>query len=76
MSTVVENKKAKRLRILEAAFGLFTDKSVYATAIDEVVKRRESQKVHSICILKISTIYLNKSSFIKRLMLFRAQQNV
>ena len=39
MSTVVENKKAKRLRILEAAFGLFTDKSVYATAIDEVVKK-------------------------------------
>lgn len=39
MSTVVENKKAKRLRILEAAFGLFTDKSVYTTAIDEVVKK-------------------------------------
>ena len=39
MSSAAENKKSKQLRILEAAFGLFTDKSVHTTAIDDIVKK-------------------------------------
>ncbi|MCR5485042.1 MAG: TetR/AcrR family transcriptional regulator [Clostridiales bacterium] len=39
MSAVEEKKQQKRLSILDAAFNLFSDKSVHTTAIDEVVKR-------------------------------------
>lgn len=38
MSTVAEKKLSKRIKILDAAYGLFSDNSVNATAIDEVVK--------------------------------------
>ena len=39
MSSVSESKKLKKTKIFDAAFGLFSDKSVHATAIDEVVKK-------------------------------------
>lgn len=38
MASVAENKYKKRVNILEAAFELFTSKSVSDTAIDDVVK--------------------------------------
>lgn len=56
-SKIIENKKIKENNLLQAAFNLFTKEDITNVSVNDIVKKQESQKEHSIFISKINTKY-------------------
>lgn len=56
-SKIIENKKIKENNLLQAAFNLFTKEDITNVSVNDIVKKQESQKGHSIFISKINTKY-------------------
>ena len=70
MSEISNKKMEKRMKILESAFSLFLEKSVAATAVDDIVKASGIAR---------GTFYLyfkDKSDLLEQIIMYKSMESI